>query len=631
MKFRYDINAGRAIAVTGVLLFHYHVPFFSGGFSGVDVFFVISGYLMSKIILNSLRDEKFSVWNFYGKRAKRIVPALLFLVLGLTIIDFFVYFPVDYQQSSKNAASSVLFLSNFFYWQHSNYFDPASDTNILLHTWSLSVEWQFYLLYPIILAVLYKFVKAKNRLFSIFVVSTVILFGLSLFITKISPTASFYLLPSRAWELLLGGVAFYAEGYVKDVRLKKALAIIGYLSIFVCFVFLNSLMKWPGIYTAVPVLATFFILISNYNDFKILKVEAVQMLGKISYSLYLWHWPVYVIAQYVGFDIGKPVAIVLLITISILLAYLSYRFIEKPDLSNKSIVAGMVVFTLVTLFFGNINTNSILFKSKSIEISGYAKNHAKDIRAQFSTGCCFVTSEVSGITSFNKKQCLNIVPNQKNILLIGDSHAAQFSESMRELLAKRNINLNQATASGCFPLIQAKGKSRCAELINYIYNDFIVHNAPAIDGVIISANWIDSKDSPEVLSNNLQKTIEYLEKYHLSVIVVGQNETYKVPFPSIAARDYQYNSDNRINYLNSNSTDINDFLKKRFPQYYIDVYNKFPLSKLSATDVPYMIDQNHFSKYGTDVMADSILSDKKAEKFLSKIGTGNNSAALILK
>ena len=140
LKFRYDINALRAISVIGVLLFHYKVPFFEGGFAGVDVFFVISGYLMSKIIINGINRNNFSLPEFYGRRFKRIVPALLVLVLVLTVVGFFIYFPVNYRLNEQNVAASVLFISNIVYWQSAGYFAEASDTDILLHTWSLSVE-----------------------------------------------------------------------------------------------------------------------------------------------------------------------------------------------------------------------------------------------------------------------------------------------------------------------------------------------------------------------------------------------------------------------------------------------------------------------------------------------------------
>src|SRR4051812_13526812 len=175
-NFRYDINVLRAFAILGVMFFHYKVPLFQGGFSGVDIFFVISGYLMSRIIINSIDRREFSFKDYLGKRLKRIVPALLFLIFVLAIVGFFLYLPEDYKINQKNATSSLLFFSNISYFLNSNYFDPSSDTNILLHTWSLSVEWQFYLIYPFFLLLLYRLIKNRRLLLLFFIAFTLAIF-----------------------------------------------------------------------------------------------------------------------------------------------------------------------------------------------------------------------------------------------------------------------------------------------------------------------------------------------------------------------------------------------------------------------------------------------------------------------
>ena len=164
MKFRYDINALRALAVISVFLFHLKIPLFSGGFIGVDVFYTISGFLMSKIVIDGLQKNTFSIWDFYSKRIKRIVPALLFLIFMITSVGYFIFLPNDYKTNDVNAFSSLLFYSNFHYWKDSlNYFRQQADSNIFLHTWSLSVEWQFYMIYPLFLLVLKKLGYTKFR------------------------------------------------------------------------------------------------------------------------------------------------------------------------------------------------------------------------------------------------------------------------------------------------------------------------------------------------------------------------------------------------------------------------------------------------------------------------------------
>ncbi|RYZ97342.1 MAG: acyltransferase, partial [Sphingobacteriaceae bacterium] len=304
LKFRYDINALRAIAVTGVLLFHFKVPYFSGGFSGVDVFFVISGYLMTKIIMNDINSDNFSVLAFYGKRLRRIVPALLFLILILTVVCFFLYFPHDYQSIEKNCVSSVLFISNIIYWQTAGYFDRNSEANVLLHTWSLSVEWQFYMIYPLILLLLNKFLKSKMHYLTVFIGATFLLYAGAVYAARIHTEGAFFLLPTRCWEMALGGVAFFSDGLLKSKLTRKYLAVAGYLLIGLSFLTLNNKMAWPGEFTMMPLFATYLVIAANYNNVSLLKSGVVQWIGKISYSLYLWHWPVYVIAIYIGIHLN---------------------------------------------------------------------------------------------------------------------------------------------------------------------------------------------------------------------------------------------------------------------------------------------------------------------------------------
>jgi peptidoglycan/LPS O-acetylase OafA/YrhL len=618
IKFRHDINALRAIAVTGVLLFHYKFKYFAGGFSGVDIFFVISGYLMSKIILSGLNKNSFSLQDFYGKRLKRIVPALMFLILTLTVAGFFIYFPADFQLNEQNASSSILFLSNILYWKKSNYFDPASDTNIYLHTWSLSVEWQFYLLYPVALLFLKKLIKKRSLYIVFFTSLTIIIFIGTIIYTKVNPTGSFYLFPTRSWEMLLGGVAFLVEDKVKGQIYSKYVAISGYLLIIVSLIFLRSEMAWPGIFTLLPVLATFLVIVANYNDFKLLKNDGVQLLGKISYSLYLWHWPVYVIAQYIGIELNILSTLIILI-ISLVLGYISFRFIESIEFKkSRVILAYMSVFLIVTLSLSYFSVNNWVFKSKTIEIANYRQGHVNVIHRQFNRDGCFIESNNDKVEKYNKDFCLKIEEGKINILFIGDSHAAVLSSSLSDALEKKNIHLLQATASGCLPILKTKGKSKCVDLINYIYRDFIFKNRNKIDGVILSANWINAKKgSQNDLLENLNNTLTYLKSYNLKTIIIGQNETYTIPYASIAAKEYEYNTNIRKNYLNWYSYNLNEFLKTKLSSKYIDIYNLDTIPKTTVDNTPYMFDENHFTQYGADITIKKLLSNSVVSRLIN--------------
>jgi ABC-type multidrug transport system fused ATPase/permease subunit len=485
----------------------------------------------------------------------------------------------------------------------------------LLHTWSLSVEWQFYMLYPVILLGLNKLFKSRFAFFVFFSVLTVILFFASAYYTRINSTASFYLLPTRAWEMMFGGIAFLSEGFIKDFKYKKVAAIIGYLTLLACFLHLNTMMKWPGKYTLVPVVATFLIIISNYNDFKLLRNGVVQFIGKISYSLYLWHWPLYVIAIYLGFKIDwQTTAILLLLGVS--LAYLSHKYIEQVNLKTKWILLACVLIAGSTVSLTYFNANQFVFRPEALQMASYKARHENDIKKQFNTGSCFIAGNEDCLKLYNKGICLNLVPGKKNILLIGDSHAAQFAQSMLGRLNNTGVNISQVTASRCSPILNPKGAQGCIDFINYIYHDYIKANYKDIDGIIICSNWIErTDDNFDGLVNNLNQTISYLEGLHIKVAVIGQNEVYSIPYPLIRAKELQYHMQLQSKYLSATARQLNAHLKQRLGKHYIDVYEVNHPNLPSNT--PYLFDENHLSKKGADVVTSVILHDPAYQNLLS--------------
>lgn len=619
LKFRYDINALRAISVIGVLLFHYKVPFFDGGFAGVDVFFVISGYLMSKIIINGINRNNFSLLEFYGRRLKRIVPALLVLVLVLTVVGFFIYFPVNYQLNEQNAAASILFISNIVYWQTAGYFAEASDTNILLHTWSLSVEWQFYLIYPLILLFANKFLKNKTQYLYAFIAVILVSYLAAIYYTTVDKDGSFFLLHSRAWEMMFGGLAFLCEDLAKNIQIvaRRLIAITGYLVIFLSFYFLNNTMAWPGMYTIVPVFAAFIIITANCNDFEVLKFGVVQGVGKISYSLYLWHWPVYVIAQYLGVPLNASVVIALTV-VSFVLGYLSYKYIEALNFTNnKPILAIALCLAMLTGFLAYFDVNQIAFKHDAVMVANYTKRHPEGTR--LTTNGCFLTAKNKSLKDYNETGCLTINPEGKNFLLMGDSHSADISEPFRKRFKGKNINIMVATATGCYPFTNQKGGDKlCLALVDYALNEFVKKNAAQIDGVIISANWVKTRPgNRNQLAKELQATIAYLESYKLKVIVVGQSEAYTITYPALKAKELQFNAGLTQRYLRKQCYVVNDFMKSKFKPYYIDIINKNSFPELGPDYTPYVFDKDHFTPYGGDLAINKILADPIGREFFN--------------
>jgi peptidoglycan/LPS O-acetylase OafA/YrhL len=614
MKFRNDIGALRALAVLAVLFFHFKIPYFDGGFSGVDIFFVISGYLMTHIILKGFENNIFSFKQFYIKRVVRIIPALVFLIVGTAIMGNLILLPNDLQQLGNNSFFSILFISNIDYYIHSGYFDVASQNNILLHTWSLSVEWQFYLLYPALLYPFRNCYLSNKRQFICFFISLIILsFGLNLFFNQTDQSLSFYMFPTRAWEMLLGGLACLWEADVKKTLPKfwrKLFALFGYSTLIGCILLLKEEdISWPSYYTLIPVVATFIILLVQY-DFKILSFKPLQWVGKISYSLYLWHWPIYVFAIYLG--LNQSYTTISILILSFICACISFYTIESYKKFNQ------IRFTLVTaISIAILAAIMMLFPydqlkiNKEIEhLTNYNTNYRKHhLPLQFRKGICHLDID-NTFSQYDFDICANIAPSKKNILLLGDSHAGVFAQSLKEQLEKQDINLLQATVSTSYPLLDTKGPKASCELIDYMYQKFIPENAKHIDEVILVGFWGSQQYPDETLKLKLQKVIQYFKEKNITLKMIGQTPSYSIIFPNILALKIKNSTVKEENYINPSSAHINHYLQTFIPKdIYIDIYTLPEVHKYNGQD-PYMHDDDHLSKYGADQIIIYLLKNR---------------------
>lgn len=329
MQFRKDINGLRAIAVIAVVLFHFNASWMPGGFAGVDVFFVISGFLMTGIIFRGIEQDNFSILKFYIARANRIIPALALLCLVLIVFGWFYLTPLEYRALGKHAASSVSFVSNFIYWTEAGYFDAASHEKWLLHTWSLSVEWQFYILYPLILVIMRKFLSIK-MMKAMLLAGTALGFIFCVVSTYKWPHASYFLLSARAWEMIIGGVA-YLYPFTLQKNRKKFVEWTGLALVVGSYFLISAENPWPGYLALFPVLGSFLIIQAQRNDSIITSNIVFQKIGAWSYSIYLWHWPLVVIIYIFplpNYYIYPGMAL------SILFGFLSYKYVERIKFRN---------------------------------------------------------------------------------------------------------------------------------------------------------------------------------------------------------------------------------------------------------------------------------------------------------
>lgn len=458
-KFREDINALRAVAVVAVMVFHFNHSWLPGGFAGVDVFFVISGFLMTMIVVNGLNRGTFSLLSFYKARVNRILPALAFLCFVVMALGYFLLSPLDYLVLGKHVASSLTFTSNIAYWMESNYFDSSSNEKWLLHTWSLSVEWQFYLIYPVALSLLYGFLSIK-QLKHLLVAATVSLLLLSIFVTLKSSSAAYFLLPTRAWQMLAGGLVFLHPIFLGNTT-RNLFQIVGLSAIFVSFFIFSPETQWPGYSSLLPVLGTCLVLTSNYSDSKLVNNKICHLIGKWSYSIYLWHWPVVVAGFY--FSFGEYWWL-LGILLSTLLGASSFKFIESKKLGDyrlrkvkallnplpfAAIIAGLGVLVYLT--------NGIIGRlpepDKTLALSA--------IVAQDDWNYPPPNTEIKSL----KIRKINGT-SDRNILFLGASHIEQTYPYVASLDSEYNIYF--LTAGGCLVTPSMKNpKWSCDNVQNY--------------------------------------------------------------------------------------------------------------------------------------------------------------------
>lgn len=333
LSFRSDINGLRAWAVVAVVLYHFGVPGFSGGFVGVDIFFVISGFLMTGIVVRGLErgdSPQYFIASFYMARARRILPALIGLCAVLLVLGYWVLLPVDYKALGTHAVFSLAFLSNIQFWREAGYFDAASHEKWLLHTWSLAVEWQFYLLLPLVLLVVWKWRPGRRPVFAAIVVGLLSSLALSMVGTQLRPTAAFYLLPTRAWEMLAGGLVYLLTSrWALSARQRTTLEATGIALVIGSIAGFDASSPWPGWRALAPVLGTVAVLLAAQPFSRWTGSAVAQWLGTRSYSLYLWHWPIAVSLAYLEWQMD-PKSIAAGMVLTLILGDLSYRLVETP-------------------------------------------------------------------------------------------------------------------------------------------------------------------------------------------------------------------------------------------------------------------------------------------------------------
>lgn len=508
--FRFDINGLRAWAVSAVVLFHFGVPGFDGGFIGVDVFFVISGYLMTGIVVRSLEQHKFSLIAFYTARALRIIPALAVLCAVLMALGWFFLLPPDYRQLSSHTAYSLSFLSNIEYFREAGYFDGSSHEKWLLHTWSLSAEWQFYMALPVLLWATWRLAPGRIAQTLAIGAGFVISLAASIIVTRDDPNRAFFLLHTRAWELLAGGlVLLLADRFILSEPTRRWIGRAGLFLIALSIGVFDKHSNWPGVLAIMPVVAAMMVIFAN-STLSLTGHRAAQWLGDRSYSLYLWHWPVCVALVYCGLH-RAPAAIVIGLALTLVLGHCSYIYVESQTKKLTRTGNRRAVGLLITAAVLGFGPALLVWKNSgvngrfpvAIELAA-AETHNINPRR---SSCHAATGVISPACRFG-----SAVPTQ-TALLVGDSHASVLVSAVANEASSASADVKLLSYSGCPYLPGMKLRDDFLEKLPAAYqctafNDWVEHqiaqaplNMPIIiagryAGLVMGANETEDVDKP---------------------------------------------------------------------------------------------------------------------------------------
>ena len=597
IKYRPDIDGLRAIAVIFVILFHsqitvFGIQFFRGGYIGVDIFFVISGYLITSILLKELYLKKKINFNyFYQRRIRRLIPALLAVMIFSTLIASIYLPPSRFVEFSKSILYSLGFSSNFyFFFSELNYFEFEGLFLPFLHTWSLSVEEQFYILFPILLFIFFNY--SKKNLFIFLIFSFLISFFLAEYGSRNLQNSTFYFLHSRMWELLAGSILAYLKLNISKSNTSNLvysyIPSIGLLMIFLSLIlFYDEKIRHPSFFTLLPVIGTCLIIWFGQEKrdivSKILSTKLFVGIGLISYSLYIWHFPIFSFAKISGLVSGNILFKILLIIFTLAISGLSYYFIEKKfrnkDIQFKNLFL-IVITTSIMIIFINLHIiNNKGFPSRYDKSQSVNKNYNVDN---------FALAEKSIPKENRDKQ--EFSPSKIKILIIGDSHGDDF----------HNIFFSNKNLFSNYDFIKVQNNK-----FDLLTKSKIINSA---DIIIFSYRWSEGE-----FDFVFKKMVPYLKNKNKKIVITSNTNEYKVKSKMYTLLDneilFKKNTtnyfelkklyyDNRV--LNSNSS-INKKLKKLSKKYNLVYLNKEDyLCDLVKKECDYITEEGHkiFYDYG---------------------------------
>jgi peptidoglycan/LPS O-acetylase OafA/YrhL len=560
MEYRKDIDGLRAVAVLAVVFFHGRLPGFSGGFVGVDVFFVISGFLITGLIAEDCKAGRFSFATFYFRRVRRILPALLCIYFAATALAALLMMPSDMAEFGRSLVSSAAFVSNHFFYHLADYFGGPSEQKPLLHTWSLSIEEQFYLVWPPLLLILARW-RARWLPYGVGIVGALSLAASALMVHH-HKEAAFFLAPFRAWELLLGAsLALLPRHPRMSWRSAQIAAGLGLSLILASIALLDERQSFPGLLALPACLGTAMLILAGMHEAplvtRVLSVRPAVAIGLISYSLYLWHWPLLALARY---HLDRPLRwteLTAIVGASLLAAIATYRYVEQParhlrlPLASRLVAAGALSLGAVALIGHQID------KSR-----GWTFNLDPEIRRldRISRTKNKYRNSCSGVRTLARTDdaCTFGPPRRSgsyDMVIIGDSHADHYTPTMSVLAQQAGLSGRQVSAGRCLVLLgyyeitgTAAQQAACRALRDGMAR--FVDDNPRLQLAVLAHHWssyagqtiwedvepiyllgskgdqTSAQRSLEVLRQSLEQTIDFLTTRGIQVLLMGEVPLY---------------------------------------------------------------------------------------------------------
>jgi peptidoglycan/LPS O-acetylase OafA/YrhL len=617
MKYRAEIDGLRALAVLPVILFHAGFEWFSGGFVGVDVFFVISGYLITTIIISEMAEGKFSIVNFYERRARRILPALFFVLVACLPFAWLWLTPADLKEFGQSLVAVTTFSSNILFWWQSGYFDTAAELKPLLHTWSLAVEEQYYILFPIFLMFTWRLgIKWVLLLLSVLFVTSL---GLAVWATQYAEhpkiiTGAFFLLPTRGWELLIGVfAAFYLKyrTHIKSHTVNQALSLLGFGMIVYSILAFDENTPFPSLYALIPTVGAGLLIMCAVPKtvvHNLLSLKFFVGIGLISYSAYLWHQPLFAFARHRSVsvdDLSESILITLCLA-SLLLAWISWKFVEAPFRDKKA-------FTRKNIF--------LIFSITALGLSVLGLcTHMKFLQTDLTFDRNIYDKERN---EFRRNQLVDANVSRsslKRYAIVGDS---MWKDAVNILGFEGSFEYIPYQAGGCPPNNEYEKYTQSKQCLNLNKKRFS-EDFSVFDGVVVISRYNQSKDE-----NYLKPFLSYLnESGVVNVLVFGpyigfENQTHFLDRLIVKAKGKE-NLDRFVidnNLLLEESYDDTPLseLVSSFGFSYVSMYDKFcePLKcPIFIGDVPFTYDVHHFTLEFSEIVSSK--NTKTLSSFLSK-------------